>query len=500
MYYWLGTKGTQGLKRSRSTSANKQPRHLLVVSHDSTNETLCREQPNLRENVRNFRSSLKQEMQVVHDYEFLGFTIVRYDEAALNNLINLPGHQYSVGLSCDIESCHTLLKSIESLHRQHLYQATAFWMERENGLVFPNDQFEGGISPPGDYPKSPKAQHVVAQVRDYEATPAWMPVINLSVGTSDVAFSIPARFAVLRLARTHLVTIAAGNDGEASDTANINLIAPDSGAGGIICVGASTDDGGQLLADYSSTGVVGDSTRRPCVIADGRSKLDSTEKGTSYAAPKVASIACLCFEAVFQVSRVFDHVRIPSKSFGVPLTGWGLIDDYESSPGLCFGRDDIPAMPFIGIYESELRNAATRLFSLGIEPIFSIHGTPVRQLIIESAKPVPGCGSHKVGHGFVNQSQLIETLANLSLGRILKLFCDNIAEADVPDDIKTIKVFVKEELDELARIGNASRPTWIYDYNRMELSVNRVRTDGSFATVKEPDMRAHAIHVAASGI
>lgn len=433
-----------------------------------------------------FNKFLHDEFEVVQDYLYLNMTVIRCDERDIKKLGNHKAFKSAITSTYPIKDFHRVLYGLNALQNQYMYQVYEWWFHRKNGVTLPNNRFEGGIYPAGDYPATPKSKHLVRELRKYECPPAYMPVLNLSIGP-EYARNTHVDHALQILSETRLLTISAGNDGRpAGNQSSINKFIRDEPHNGILVVGA-TDESGDKLADYSSTGLKNEKYRRPCIVA-----RPGKITGTSFAAPKVANLACVCFDAIFQIANVECTSR-SDKAAGVPLVGWGLIDKLEGELGLP-GRADIPAMPFLGVFEKELRDAFSILHKKDLVPVFSVHGPPIRRLILDCARKLNGYERHEVGSGFVSQELLLDYLANLHLGKILSMFCDNVSSVQIPAAVWNLKVFDRDELSELAEIGQASRPIWAYDYLEPKFIVNRI--DGG---VLAPIPNSHGGQVAAAG-
>lgn len=409
---------------------------------------------------------LHDNFDVVQDYMYLNMTVVRSNKQDIQKIATHGAFRNAIVCDHPISSFEKVLRGLNSLQNQYLYQVLEWWIHRDKGVKLPNEAFEGGIFPPAKYPKSEHAKHVCRPERDYECPPAYMPVLNLSMGPK-YARNTHVDFALNILAETRLLTISAGNEGPSTgNQSTINRFIRNEPHNGIVVVGA-TDETGQKLADYSSTGLKNDKYRQPCIVAQ-PGKLS----GTSFAAPKVANLACLCFDAIFQISNVECMIR-SEQAAGVPLVGWGLIDKLDGDVGLP-SRSELPAMPFIGVYEKELGDAFAKLHQKNVALKFSVHGPPIRRLILECAKTIDGYASHEIGRGFVSQKLLLDYLAELHLGKILRMFCENVPVSKIPAAVWNLKPFDRGELDELAKIGNASRPIWAYDYAVPKFVVNRM--------------------------
>jgi hypothetical protein len=429
---------------------------------------------------------LHDNFDVVQDYKYLNMTVVRSNKYAIQKLATHAAFQDAVVFDYPISEFHKVLNGLNSLQNQYLHQVFEWWIHRNTGVELPNEAFEGGIFPPAEYPKSTHAKHIFRPERKYECPPAYMPVLNVSFGPKE-ARNTQVDYALNILAESKLLTVSAGNNGPSrGGHSTINGFIRNKPHDGIIVVGA-TNETGQRLADYSSTGLENEKYRRPCVVAQPGQLL-----GTSFAAPKVANLACLCFDAIFQVSNVECIIRSEDAA-GVPLVGWGIIDNLNGDVGLP-GRSELPAMPFLGVYEKELADAFSKLHKENIAVKFAVHGRPVHQLILECAKTIDGYSPHEIGRGLVTQELLLDYLAELQLGKILKMFCSDIPTVKIPAAVWNLKPFDRCELDELANIGNASRPIWIYDYEQPRFVVNRM-VGGELA----PIPMSHGSKVASAG-
>lgn len=336
------------------------------------------------------------------------------------------------------------------------------------------------------YPRFESARHVVFRDVKRECSPAWMPVINISLSIDHNFGYTPANLAIDRLAATHLMVVAAGNDGFDAKSSTINGFAPPPRFPGVLCVGATDDTSGTQLADYSSRGQT-DGHRRPSIVTFGESPLTGAH-GTSFAAPRIANLACTCYDAVFQVVAVEFSLRIPEERIGLPLIGWGMVDEFESST-LTLMRERLLAMPFLGVHQMEIADALSTLKRSGADTTFFVRPEGVRQLIQQSAKPMPGYGQHEVGSGFVCESGFLDYLSEQRLGTLVEIFCENIDAAHLPNKVANTKVFDRDELNELSRIGKRSRPIWKYDHKQHIFVVN----DGDESSSLAPG--GHALEV-----
>ena len=292
------------------------------------------------------------------------------------------------------------------------------------------------------------------------------------------------------ISASFIVAFAFAGTGPATSICHINNFVPDfEEESGVVCVGATTDESGSQLANYSSTGLVG-LKRRPCVVADGRGSMGG--EGTSFSAPKVATYACLIIDAVLQVSRVLNFLKAPDRAFGVSLVGWGMVDNAEGRQ-FAFGREELNAMPFLGVREDSLSKAFQHLAFENNLPWFSIHGAPVRQILMRSARKLNGRQPHETGAGFVNEQLVLDYLSQIRLGELLKLFCNDMDHSRLPEWVCETLVFERDELYELSKIAASARVLWTYDYPAQGFFVNR-NSGNRFIG----DNSSHAFKVAAA--
>lgn len=484
-----------GADNQVTTRARADHNEFMICTKNWTNETVARSAPGLVNSVRDLIHRVQIDFELIEEYECLGILVVRSDKKSLEPLLNHPGC-VAIAQFLDPISFHaSTMRALECVHNQSCYQAHESRMAMfERGLSFPNGRYEGGIFPPGEYPIAKMAKHTEQPRQKLAAFPALLPVVNLSFGPSSVSETSIVNLALARLSETHLITVAAGNSGLAKDHANINSYAPDfNEQSGIICVGAANATGTEL-AGYSSTGVANNPSRRPCLVANGENFTDGICFGTSFAAPRVATLACLIFDAVMQVHRIANSVINPDSQFGIPLVGWGIIDEAEGE-AVTYARRPLDAMPFIGPRELQVRDTFEKIKRLGISPWFSIHGPPVRTILLRSARPVSGRKQHEVGCGCVSRDGVTEYLSELQLGEFLKLFCEHVPTEHLTKEVKSVRVFDRNDLEELFRVAGGARPIWIYDMTVAQFFVNS--PDGQ--KVLNPPKVTHALRVALSG-
>lgn len=169
-----------------------------------------------------------------------------------------------------------------------------------------------------------------------------------------------------------------------------------------------------------------------------------------------------------------------------------MVDDAQGRP-VGFGREELNAMPFLGICEDSPRRAFKYLASENNLPWFSIHGAPVRQILMRSARKLNGRGPHEMGAGFVNERLVLDYLSQIRLGELLKLFCNDMDHSRLPKWVCETLVFERDELYELSKIAASARVLWTYDNPAQGFFVNR-NSGNRFIG----DNTSHALKVAAA--
>ncbi len=235
-----------------------------------------------------------------------------------------------------------------------------------------------------------------------------------------------------------LVVVAAGNSGPKNNTLNPWSVAP-----WVIGVGAAVDE--KTLSDYSSRGDPKDPRYCLSVVASGAC-LEGRE-GTSFAAPRVSSIACVCIEFI---ESLHDHVEYPTSS---------LVNGNQISAVVIDSPVDLAKMPRKKVlnlhveliksvvdpttitFESpvdcvsrlrllshetreKLSKILTFLRNRGIP--YSFEATPkiLKKMITSMAVPIPGKMQHEIGAGFVGRETETNYLRAFGAKTFVQLFAD----------------------------------------------------------------------------
>ncbi|MEO5678173.1 MAG: S8 family serine peptidase, partial [Acidimicrobiales bacterium] len=301
---------------------------------------------------------------------------------------------------------------------------------------------------------------------DWPAPPAIIPVVNMSVGTDTPTYPYVTNdivnLATFGASRHVLVVLSAGNCGRAGNGSMSAWALPT----WVLAVGASEDRTGAVLADYSSRGIPSQPGTGPDLVAFGRSAVPPHPRGTSFAAPRVAGLARLVAAAICQLGR---EVRLAEGGApeGVPLVGYGMIDTFGSEIWQD-ERGPVPflALPVLGVDAGAVHELVTIAKAAGIT--VDVAGTPqlLRDLVVGSARPMPGYEPHEVGAGFVDRAAVLDHLGRVTGADVVRWFGSGDADPGVAAALAGPKVFVREELDRLADVLGMTGPVWPYDYTR----------------------------------
>ncbi|ROR93380.1 subtilase family protein [Salana multivorans] len=294
---------------------------------------------------------------------------------------------------------------------------------------------------------------------DLPTPPALVPVVNVSIGTTRVPYPTAPNDIVnlaTAAASAHvLVVIAAGNCGAAADDAATgDTMSAWARPDWVLSVGATRDEAGTVVADYSSRGGPG-----PDLVAYGASALNEAKVGTSFAAPRVSALARLVVAAFCELGRELMAAR-GEPAVGVPAVGFAIIDSFTDeiwdSPAAGAG---IQALPLVGVRPDVAATiAATTGASLRVRTTPAI----MREVLLSAARPVPGADASCAGAGFVDEPLVIERLASLTVADLWAWF----GHGPRPDDehLLALRPFDPDGLVHLAGAVRVTGPTLRLDY------------------------------------
>jgi hypothetical protein len=162
-------------------------------------------------------------------------------------------------------------------------------------------------------------------------------------------------------------------------------------------------------------------------------------------------------------------------------------------------RDGTPALPLGGVFEETLFDAFRAVEGAHGKVHFRIDGAHLRSMIVRSARPMPGYGTHQVGAGFVSERGFIEWLAGQTVADLLRPFVEPVAALDaIPAALRASRAFDGDELADLAAALQRSRPVWMFDYRSGTFGVNRTPLEGELRLPTTGRSLGHATQVAAS--
>jgi Subtilase family len=343
----------------------------------------------------------------------------------------------------------------------------------------------------GGYPSidEPTRQIVFEEPSPFNTRAARLQIVNLSVepptrpeGQWPWSNLDPVNIATSWLAPRHLFVFASGNQDPEQPGREITSAWAE--APWVLSVGATADEAGTELAEYSNTGVPGIPGSGPDVVAWGASLVDKTESATSYAAPKVTGMAAICASAIEQLRHQASD-DAASGNEGVPLCGIGFVDtDYKGTEVLD-PRWSIPAQPLVGVDTEGLRRAVSACAATGIRLNIQPKAERLRQMILAAARPMPNYQRHEVGAGFIDHSLLFDWLGKWTAKHLAWFF----AEVEPPSlptpvlaDLPDAPIFGnRAELEKLAQVALYSAPHWSWDFRNNKFGMRPDETHAPLA-------------------
>ncbi|MEQ9418142.1 MAG: hypothetical protein RJQ08_11435, partial [Salinisphaeraceae bacterium] len=223
----------------------------------------------------------------------------------------------------------------------------------------------------------------------------------------------------------------------------------------------------------SSRGLAGDPAGGPFVIADGRSGVDPRRFGTSFAAPRVAGFAVQICAAVLQVLRAAQEAGGQEDAgLGVPVVAPLLVDSFSGGawyPGPA--RVSLTALPLCGPGEAAGAVLAHLAASNAGVPALAAGSDVLARVLAAAARPVPGRGPHEVGHGYVDEEAVIDTLARITAGGWLTLLGATDRVGDLPETLAGAPVLDEAGVRDLWALVDASMPVVMIDRSTYEMAV-----------------------------
>ncbi len=465
--------GNSVLSQTTHESTDDQPplanaNEWFLITQEWFHEPSMRDNPEFIMQMDDFRERVKSHHPSARIYPFLPIISIELNTKELAAFKEDPYVRWVVKPVYSIDSAAPVLKAFNALRSQTAHQMFQWANHIQAGGTLPDEAWEGGKWPvQAGYPcidRNNTSQIRFDEEISVEVPPAIMPVVNLSLGPNgDEYFGAgdPLTIAQLAVSGTHLLVVAAGNT-------NGRPAQPWARAATVISVGATEDKAGKRLATYSPIGRNDDVRSGPDVVAYGASPFEG-EPGTSFAAPRVATLAAICQAAIAQLQRIWA-VCSGRPNAGVPLVGVGMVDQnlHNSRPRL-----DLPGLPFVGVKEMEVRENFSALIDAEVSLRFEIKHEPLKSTIVNSARKMKGYSETEVGAGFVSLDGLIGWLCDRNLAEII----DSWSQANLPVEFGTqlgkTQPFDPVGLKTLADVVIKSRPVWLYDLQKDSFTVNR---------------------------
>ncbi len=294
-----------------------------------------------------------------------------------------------------------------------------------------------------------------------------LPVVNLSLGPRSILFPIdlgdPVQAATWYLSRACLVVAAAGNSGAISGVETMSAWAQPPW---VMAVGGTDDEAGSVLLKRSSRGVPEAPESGPDVVAWGRSFVDTTRTGTSFAAPRISYCALLCAAAILYLRHASQLAR-GGPIEGIRLVGVAIVDRFRGETWHHGApRVAVPVLPALPqCRESE---PSVRAFAQMAAAGWDAHprGGPdqIRRLLLLAARAVPDVPRHEQGAGFVSVALVRELLATLPTRQWLRVLeLDNYAQ-DIDAGLLEAPLFDEERVRQIETLVASTMPLVMWDY------------------------------------
>jgi hypothetical protein len=311
----------------------------------------------------------------------------------------------------------------------------------------------GSPASPGGYPVASKDGQVTRIVEDasvsHRVSLGFPTTLNLSLAfPPDITFrdDHPVSIATRTAAQEMIVLAAAGNYGRRPGQDTLSALAR---LPWVLAVGATTDETGSSLHDCSpATTVEG---KPVAVVACGRDPFvsnfspdgtqllvsgnalpqDQFSFGTSFAAPRVTRQLRILRGFLASVEHARNEIMLdPAARGGIPLTAAFTIDE-----GKPFPRDPprAPALPL-----NTLNRESVELMQHWSAHLGAGKGEnrnvldDVRELLLYTAREVPGHEEHEVGSGFVGDATTRDFLENVSALSLMNVRYGGEASANLP--------------------------------------------------------------------
>lgn len=433
------------------------------------------------EETRDIVSLLANE---VATFQHIPLLIVRTDAERALQLTRVPE---VLSVSMTAPDFVQIVTAYEALIGQAHQVTQASW-PNGNPQVIPGGTADAISSYPYiDMSANPPMVDFDTQVR-LDTRLGFMSAINMSMGLSnvDIPFSPsdPVNIATKAASRIVPVVVAAGNAYQRVD--GRETMNPWAESPWVIAVGATDTSEGGNLASYSSVGTPDNPESGPMVVAYGQSGIsaDPRDQGTSFAAPRVASI--LAYMAQYCLTlRHFVQKDKGGYVEGIPIVGIGYIDE-----GIELKERSLPlaALPRTGIDLDALKAVLSKLDQFGLR----VHTWPtpqhLRQMLVASAEPLPDLAPHEAGYGFVSYETTKRYLEQFSGADFASLFCpEATASSGVRQLLRDYRLTDTNALPHLLSVWEQSLYQWAVDLQDGQLLASPPPTAENKQTADAPE-------------
>lgn len=381
----------------------------------------------------------------------------RTSEAGARRITRLPG------VRCSRSVPEALRRVVWSINEQVMIAVVHREELRINGVANATSaRIREGVPP---YPrfarKGPAAEVVFDRQLEFPTRTCLFGALNLSIEPRPPTRfdpDDPVNLATRDAAQELPVVLVTGNASSPEDTTTSSWAQ----APWTISVGATTDDSGSKVADYSRFGGDSPDTLGPDVVSCGVD--DTGASGTSFAAPVVSSELAVIAATWMMVRSRLLEANVGHDVEGVPLAGRCFVDTgvMPGDPGHGFAVADLkprslrlPCLPRDCVNPDAISAAADERWKEMTSPLLDLpRPTVLGRLLIDSARPMSD--RDRAGAGFVSRATTEKWLESLSMETLLRASGDGLPQ-DVPDGLR-LPLF---ETDLVKPLGDAIRQSML---------------------------------------
>jgi hypothetical protein len=302
--------------------------------------------------------------------------------------------------------------------------------------------------------------------------------LNLSLGPTSIEVPAdprdPVNVATFLASRFVLPVFAAGNEGQLPDRETMSAWAE---MPWVLAVGATDDPAGTLLAPYSSAGIQGVPESGPDLTAYGRSALDVEKMGTSFAAPRVTGHAALMAAVVWQLAHAAQRATLGAEAQGIPVVGWGIVDDFGTDAVPMEERLQVPALPPVAVDAEPMTRTLAMLRQRGVASEITVTPERLRRMLLAACRPISQYGPNLVGAGFISEETVYDWLEDFSGAHFAWLFSERPPGSEALRDLADLHLLDRKGLELLRAFVMRCAPVWRYDWRAGAFSMRATATE-----------------------